>query len=219
MTARLSLLPLGLLAISLAACDPADPFFDPAGAELAENGFGDATAQNRLVQSGEAGYVTDLNTRFAAAVTAMVTFPFDSAALDAEARAILQQQAAFIRQFPEVTFRVYGHADLVGPSSYNQRLGLARAQAVVRYLTSHGVDRGRLAALVSFGEDQPLVPVPGRERRNRRAVTEVSGFVQNHPSVLNGKYAQIVFRSYVESARPGARGPAGGTAAIGVSSN
>jgi hypothetical protein len=36
--------------------------------------------------------------------------------------------------------------------------------------------------------------------RNRRAVTEVSGFVQNHPMVLHGKYAQVIFREYIGAA-------------------
>ena len=30
--------------------------------------------------------------------------------------------------------------------------------------------------------------------------TEVTGFVKNHPLVLNGKYAEVIFREYVESA-------------------
>ncbi len=54
--------------------------------------------------------------------------------------------------------------------------------------------------MASFGETQPLVVTANQERRNRRTVTEVSGFVQSHPMVLNGKYAQIIFRDYVKSA-------------------
>ena len=42
----------------------------------------------------------------------------------------------------------------------------------------------------------------GRERRNRRTITEVSGFVENHPTVLNGRYAEVIFREYVTSAEP-----------------
>jgi hypothetical protein len=38
--------------------------------------------------------------------------------------------------------------------------------------------------------------------RNRRTVTEVSGFVKSHPLVLNGKYAAIIWREYVGSACP-----------------
>ena len=42
----------------------------------------------------------------------------------------------------------------------------------------------------------------GRERLNRRVVTQVSGFLARHPTVLDGRYAEIVYREYVESARP-----------------
>ena len=41
------------------------------------------------------------------------------AANRAEAMAILRKQANFIRQFPEVRFRVYGHTDLVGGDEFN----------------------------------------------------------------------------------------------------
>ena len=40
------------------------------------------------------------------------------------------------------------------------------------------------------------------ERRNRRTVTEVSGFVRSHPSLLDGKYAEVVYREYITSAVP-----------------
>ena len=55
---------------------------------------------------------------------------------------------------------------------------------------------------MSLGETQPLIVTQGRERRNRRTVTEVSGFVQSNPTVLDGKYAQIIYRDYVQSAQP-----------------
>jgi hypothetical protein len=56
--------------------------------------------------------------------------------------------------------------------------------------------------VVSFGETQPLIVSQGRERRNRRTVTEVSGFVKSNPQIMDGKYAQVVYREYVESAVP-----------------
>ena len=56
--------------------------------------------------------------------------------------------------------------------------------------------------MVSQGENQPLIVTQEPERRNRRTVTEVSGFLKRHASVLDGKYAQIVYRGYVESAVP-----------------
>lgn len=177
-----------------------------AGSQLDEGGFGNPTLNNRLVMSGERSYVVQLNNRFVAEVDPTVTFAFDSAHLDAAARATLNRQAAWILQFPEVRFSVYGHTDLVGPPAYNERLGRRRAQAVVAYLVSRGVDRHRLEALVSFGETQPLIATQDRERANRRTVTEVAGFVSSHPTILDGRYAEVIYRSYLDSA--GAEGGA-----------
>jgi len=72
--------------------------------------------------------------------------------------------------------------------------------AVVNFLATQGIGKNRLEAVASFGEDQPLIVTEGRERRNRRTVTEVSGFVSGHPMVMDGKYAQIIYREYVASA-------------------
>ena len=191
--------------LALTACGPSnDPvytqFYREAGAITDTGSFGNATANNTLILTGERQYAFDLAQRFASEVLTTVNFEFNSSQLDAGARDTLRQQAVWIRQFPEVRFRVYGHTDAVGSNAYNQRLGLQRARAVVSFLTSQGVDRSRLEAVSSFGETQPLIVTEGRERRNRRTVTEVSGFVRSHPNVLDGKYAQIIYRDYVQSA-------------------
>ena len=145
-------------------------------------------------------YVFNFAQRFHETVPDTVTFAFNSAALDENAKAALRRQAHFIRQFPEVRWKVFGHTDLVGSNYYNKRLGLRRAQAVVAYLASQGVSRKRLQAVVSYGETRPVIATQDRERQNRRTVTEVSGFVQNAPLILDGKYAQVIQREYVESA-------------------
>ena len=182
------------LALAVAGCNY------EAGYEVDSGTFGNATFNNEQIQTGAKQYVDTLNDRFAAEVPTTITFAFDSAYLDDTARATLAQQAQWIRQFPEVRFSVYGHTDAVGSAAYNKRLGLRRAQAAVNYLTSHGISRSRLEALVSFGETQPAIVTAGRERANRRTVTQVSGFVGRHPTVMDGKYAQIIYRDFVESA-------------------
>lgn len=189
--------------LGLAACAP-DPtqssFFREAGQPINDAGFGNATMNNVLIQSGQLSYAVSLSHRFAEAVPTTINFAFDSAALDATARAALDLQADFILQFPEVRFAVYGHTDLVGSDAYNYQLGLRRAQAAVSYLVSRGVSASRLQALVSEGETQPLIATQTPERANRRTVTDVTGFVEAHPGELNGKYAAVIFRDYVASA-------------------
>ncbi|MDB5660630.1 MAG: OmpA family protein [Cypionkella sp.] len=186
---------------SLAACDPVD-FNREAGASVGDGGFGSANTNNTLVMSGERDYTIALAQRFAQTVPTTITFAFNSAALSPEARATLAQQADFIRQFPQVRFRVYGHTDLVGSNAYNKALGLRRARAAVAYLASLGIGSSRLEAVVSFGKTRPIIQTTAPEQRNRRTVTEVSGFVKSNPMVLNGKYAAIIMQEYVKSAVP-----------------
>ena len=187
--------------LALTACGETSTSWDrELGSEVDKGQFGNATMNNTLIQTGEMSYTVALAERFSAEVPDTINFAFNSAELSDEARAILQKQANFIRQFPEVRFRVFGHTDKVGSNGYNQRLGLRRAQAAVAYLTSLGISRSRLEAVVSYGETRPIIATNEAEVRNRRTVTEVSGFVKSHPLVLNGKYAAIIWRDYVDSA-------------------
>lgn len=191
-----------LLALAACGAESARSFDSELGSEVDKGSFGNATMNNTLIQTGQIEYTVALAERFNAEVPDTINFAFDSAQLDEEAMAILRKQANFIRQFPEVRFRVYGHTDLVGSAAYNQRLGLRRAQAAVAYLTSQGISKSRLEAVVSYGKTRPIVQTSQPEERNRRTVTEVSGFVESHPLVLNGKYAAIIWREYVLSAAP-----------------
>lgn len=164
--------------------------------------FGNSTMQNTMIHSGEASFVTDLSNRFASEVPTTINFDFNSSQLDATAQNTLRQQAQWIKQFPEVRFKVFGHTDAVGSSGVNKALGMARARSAVNFLVGQGIGRDRLEAVVSFGETQPLIVTDGRERRNRRTVTEVTGFVQSHPAIMDGRYAEVVFRETVRSAEP-----------------
>jgi len=189
-------LPVSLTAfLALGACAPHGDA--PLGSHIDSGQFGTATEANISHQTGELTYRVELGRRFAEEVPTTINFAFNSATLDADAQATLRQQAAFIRHFPEVRFTVYGHTDLVGPDAYNHQLGLRRAQAALNFLVAQGVERQRLDALVSLGETQPVVANTGEDRRNRRTVTAVTGFVETHPMVLDGQYARITYRGYV----------------------
>jgi outer membrane protein OmpA-like peptidoglycan-associated protein len=176
-------------ALALAACNPYE-FNKPVGSEIDEGGFGNATMNNTLLMTGQIDATSALG----------ITFAFNSSQLTEAARVTLRQQADWIRQFPEVRFRVYGHTDLVGSDAYNKSLGLRRAQAVVAYFGSLGISTTRLEAVVSYGKTQPVIQTPGPEERNRRTVTEVSGFVNDSEMLLNGKYAAIIMREYINNA-------------------
>jgi len=194
-------------ALSLSGCSVGNKMFTSlnweAGKKIDEGNFGDPTLNNELAQAAyldQDGIIANLTRKFEREVPTMIHFDFNKSNLDGKSRAILDKQASWIRQFPEIKFRVYGHTDLVGSARFNKRLGLRRARTVVRYLISRGVSGRRLQAMVSFGETQPLIVTEGRERKNRRTVTEVIGFARSYQgSGLDGKYADLLYRRYVNS--------------------
>lgn len=196
---RAASLVLGASLFALAACGGAT--FDREAGSTEMGDFGNATMNNTMIHNGDLQYTQVLANRFATEVPDTVTFAFNSAVLDDAARRTLYEQANWIRQFPEVRFRVYGHTDLVGSAGYNKALGLRRAQAVVAYFSSQGISRSRLEAIASYGKTRPVVQTASPEERNRRTVTEVSGFVGRHPTLLNGKYARVIMREYLDLAR------------------
>lgn len=196
---RIGIAPLLLTTamLTIAGCAVNSDFDRELGAGVDNGTFGNATMNNSMIQTGELSYAVALAERFNKEVPDTINFAFNSAELSPEAQNVLRRQADWIRQFPEVRFRVFGHTDLVGSAGYNQRLGMRRANAVVAFLAQNGVSKSRLEAVVSYGKTQPLIQTNAPEMRNRRTVTEVSGFVRNHPTVMNGKYAAVVFREYL----------------------
>ena len=72
--------------LALSACDMGK-FNGELGAEVDEGGFGNATMNNTMIQSGERDFTIALAERFAAEVPSTITFAFNSSALTDQARA------------------------------------------------------------------------------------------------------------------------------------
>lgn len=172
----------------------------PAGGGGLSERFGQAvelTMARQVAYPATDAFIADMGRIFAAETEDTVNFAFNSTALDRTARSALDGQARWLKDNPSVQMTVIGHADAVGAESYNDRLGLRRAQAVVRYLSRRGIGRDRLIAIESRGERDLVVPTDARERRNRRAVTTVSGMVRNFVGDgLDGQVAERLYRGY-----------------------
>jgi hypothetical protein len=96
--------------------------------------------------------------------------------------AILQCLVDFLANNKMVTkFRIEGHTDNVGDAAMNQTLSQARADAVMNWLTSHGVTTPVWGK--GYGPTRPLVPndTPEHKAQNRR--------VEFHIDELNGAKA------------------------------
>ena len=195
---KLTIIAVLAAGLAVAGCSKV---YGPAGEGRHSHLYGVATTQNinaQIAYGDPASRIRSLNEAFRAAAPDTVTFAFDSAALDASARAALDRQVAWLKEHEGVRMTVTGHTDLVGTDNYNQRLGLQRARAVVRYMTSKGISRSRLDAVESRGEQDPVVETQERERRNRRTVTSVAGFERHYVGTgLDGKIAQRLYNGYV----------------------
>ncbi|MDJ0943451.1 MAG: OmpA family protein [Kiloniellales bacterium] len=101
--------------------------------------------------------------------TFIVFFDIDTAALSPEAEEILAEVVRAANESSSAKIRAAGHADLAGPSDYNESLAKRRADAVVQYLVQSGVDKLRLES-EGFGERKPLIPTDEDEfqLQNRR---------------------------------------------------
>jgi outer membrane protein OmpA-like peptidoglycan-associated protein len=103
------------------------------------------------------------------AVDFKVYFSFDSATLDPRSTELLREIAGALRsdELMRQHFVVEGHTDAVGGSSYNDRLSLQRADAVVGFLSRHGVPSERLSSK-GFGSRDLLVKDSPTSALNRR---------------------------------------------------
>lgn len=84
-----------------------------------------------------------------------VNFKFDSAELTPESGVILDEVAEHLRQSPELSVEVGGHASSEGGVAYNMDLSVRRASAVRAYLVAQGVQAGNVRA-TGYGELQPV---------------------------------------------------------------
>lgn len=89
-----------------------------------------------------------------------VNFDFDKSTLRPDAIAILNEAVDILKRYPDLRVEVAGHTDLCGTDTYNQGLSERRARAVYDYLTSNGIDAGRLVGPNGYGESRPLVQTP-----------------------------------------------------------
>ena len=148
------------IAVSLAACEnkpKPETGLGPGGTGYGQDG----------------GPVTPGSAReFAVKVGDTVYFTTDSTDLTPDAQTTLRAQATWLKQYPQYTVTVEGHADERGTREYNIALGARRAQAARDYLVSRGVQANRMRT-ISYGKERPVAVCNDIScwSQNRRAVT------------------------------------------------
>lgn len=96
-------------------------------------------------------------------VDAAAHFAFNDSALREEDKPLLDDFAKVVSgNFPEAVVTVEGFTDPAGGSSFNRRLGQARAEAVRDYLVSTGGLTADKVRAVSYGEARNRQVLPGK---------------------------------------------------------
>ena len=103
-------------------------------------------------------------------------FKFGKANLPDEAKAKIDGLVTQLKADPKgAYFEIEGHTDNVGDKTANEKLGIARAEAVKRYLyEQHQIPLHKMN-IISYGEEKPLAPNKTKDGRaqNRAVVIRV----------------------------------------------
>ena len=99
----------------------------------------------------------------------IIQFDLDSAKLKEPSKPLLDSLVEAMKNDRLITtrFKVEGHTDAQGSEQHNIKLSQSRAETVVAYLTSKGIDKARLTG-EGKGFTELLVPEKPNAAENRR---------------------------------------------------
>ncbi|MDG5800574.1 OmpA family protein [Marinilabiliaceae bacterium ANBcel2] len=105
-----------------------------------------------------------------------IYYDFDSVELSDEAKNVLDRTLVeLMNDYPYIDVEILSHTDNIGDIEYNKELSQIRADRVVEYLVSRGIDSDRVTG-VGYGETRPVADnqhadgsdnTEGRERNRR----------------------------------------------------
>ena len=81
-------------------------------------------------------------------------FDFDKSFIRLEYRPVLQEKAAFLKDYPDMRVRIEGNCDERGTNEYNLALGDRRGSSAKNFLISLGIAADRIET-ISYGEERP----------------------------------------------------------------
>ncbi len=83
-----------------------------------------------------------------------IYFDFDKSFIRLEYRPVLQEKAAFLKDYPDMRARIEGNCDERGTNEYNLALGDRRGSSAKNFLISLGIAADRIET-ISYGEERP----------------------------------------------------------------
>ncbi|MGK2953669.1 MAG: TolC family outer membrane protein [Thiobacillus sp.] len=148
--------------------------FAPVTAPVSASALAPLTASATVPASASASASASALVSAKVSLSASALFDFDQSVIKADGLSQLDKLLDQMKGFQLDVVIAIGHTDSVGSEEYNNRLSLARAEAVKAYLISKGVEVKRVRA-VGRGEGQPIADNSTKEGRakNRRVDVEV----------------------------------------------
>ena len=131
----------------------------------------DLEATNGLGQSAAPGSEGQFKTEVGDTVYYLV----DQSTLTPEGEETLRRQAAWLKQYPNVSVQVAGHADERGTREYNISLSAKRATTTRNFLISQGIEESRVSS-IAYGKERPAALCDAEQcwSQNRRTVTVIT---------------------------------------------
>lgn len=83
-----------------------------------------------------------------------IYFDFDKSFIRLEYRPVLQEKAAFLKDYPDMRVRIEGNCDERGTNEYNLALGDRRGSSSKNFFISLGIAADRIET-ISYGEERP----------------------------------------------------------------
>lgn len=85
-----------------------------------------------------------------------IFYDFDRASLTKESTKALKELVKMLNDNPNITIELSAHCDYIGNDAYNESLSQQRAESVLKFLVSEGIEKERLTAK-GYGEGQPKI--------------------------------------------------------------
>jgi outer membrane protein OmpA-like peptidoglycan-associated protein len=104
-----------------------------------------------------------------------ILFDTKKSDLKPASRSDLAEFAKVLKEYKETDLIIEGHTDSTGKKAFNQKLSVARADAVIGFLEGEGVARGRMTGR-GYADDQPVASNATEDgrRQNRRVQIQIA---------------------------------------------
>lgn len=144
---------------------PAEAIVDENGCPIDSDGDGVPDYQDRCPETPAGATVNSIGCW----VLRGINFDYNKWEIKSQFVDVLDKNVEVLKRNADLKIEVQGHTDSIASEAYNQMLSEKRADSAKAYLTSKGIDSGRISTR-GFGESRPIASndTPEGRSENRR---------------------------------------------------